>query len=208
MLLIGLAALGAVAGLLGGLLLRRRWYLDVPVSPHGLTQVLLAMLLGGGLGSVVALMQLPGVGTVLAFVFACAGVIVSWIDMDAHLIPNWLTRPLVIGLLGIIAVEALVLGQWDRFFGALLGGVVAFGVLFLLAMVSSLGLGDVKLGASIGVLLGYVGWLTLMQGLILSFVFGAFVAVILLLCGRTGNSYLPLGPALVLGPLAALHLPM
>ena len=68
-----------------------------------------------------------------------------------------------------------------------------------------MGLGDVKLAASVGAALGWIGWRALVEGTFLTFALAAIYGVALLLLRRaTRTSQMPLGPFIVLGTIAAI----
>ncbi|MBB5870958.1 prepilin signal peptidase PulO-like enzyme (type II secretory pathway) [Allocatelliglobosispora scoriae] len=68
---------------------------------------------------------------------------------------------------------------------------------------ASLGFGDVKLGAVIGLLLGYLGWGAVILGLMLPWLVNAPVAVVTIVRhGRKASQ--PFGPALLAGSFFAI----
>ena len=112
--------------------------------------------------------------------------------------------PLALMLAGIVLADAVASGEWGRAWVAF-GGAAVVTVLFLLwAVFASLGLGDVKFGASLGLMLGYLGWGMLLRGVLFGLLIGALCATWMLLRGHARTTYLPFGPALVLGAVAAL----
>lgn len=67
-----------------------------------------------------------------------------------------------------------------------------------------LGLGDVKLAAVLGYLLGFAGWPAVLTGAVVPHLLAGPVALVLLLTGRAGRrTAVPLGPALLAGALIA-----
>ncbi len=95
------------------------------------------------------------------------------IDIDVRRLPDRFTKPLVpvsIVATGGVALVAGAGGDWVR---ALLGGValgVVYLVLALLGGGTGLGLGDVKLAPSLGVLLAFHGWSEVVVSTVLAFV--------------------------------------
>ncbi len=148
-----------------------------------------------------------GWGWLVVGAYLTGGVLVCWTDLDVHRIPDRVTVPwaLVVALASVV-VAALGGNGWLLSGGAL--GALAYGALFLLlAVVGSLGLGDVKLAVVSGWVLGVFGWpWLLVTALIATLATGAAVAVALLLAGRSRTAHMPFGPPLVLGTAVALLL--
>lgn len=68
-----------------------------------------------------------------------------------------------------------------------------------------MGPGDVKLGASIGLALGWAGWRVLLVGTLAGFTLAAVYGGVLLATHRANRtSQLPLGPFILLGALAGI----
>jgi leader peptidase (prepilin peptidase)/N-methyltransferase len=134
-------------------------------------------------------------------------VVITVIDLQTHRIPNRLTYPLTPALLGLLAVAAVLDGMPRAAIRAALGGVVAFALLLVLALINprGMGMGDVKLAAFIGIGLGYLGWGHIWLGLFTAFLCGGVIAGVLLVLGRRGRKdHIPFGPWLALGALVAL----
>jgi leader peptidase (prepilin peptidase)/N-methyltransferase len=111
----------------------------------------------------------------------------------------------------IIALLALAAWQSGHGYGPLWRALAAAAVLYaaflglaLAAPPGSLGWGDVKLVGALGLLLGYLGWLTVWFGMAVSFGLAATYIVVrgLLHVGR--GQTIPLGPALIVGTLVAV----
>ena len=67
-----------------------------------------------------------------------------------------------------------------------------------------LGLGDVRLAGTAGLLLGVHGWSSVLRGTFAAFMIGGLAAVMLLAAGRRHTSDLAFGPAILLGTLVAV----
>jgi leader peptidase (prepilin peptidase)/N-methyltransferase len=80
----------------------------------------------------------------------------------------------------------------------------AFLALALAAPPGSLGWGDVKLVGALGLLLGYLGWLTVWFGMAVAFGLAATYIVGRGLRRLGRGQAIPLGPALLVGTLAAV----
>ena len=82
---------------------------------------------------------------------------------------------------------------------------MGLGVIFLgLALAGSMGLGDVKLAAVTGLLLGWLGWPAVVLGTVSAFLLAAVVAVVLLVRGAPRTSHLAFGPAIIAGAAVAV----
>lgn len=139
--------------------------------------------------------------------FAWMLVVVAVIDARTRRIPNRLTYPLTPALLVLFVLAGLLAGSPQTALRALLGGLAAFGALLALALISprGMGMGDVKLGASIGIALGYVGWGHVVLGLATGFFLGGVIAVALIVLRVRGRrDHIPFGPYLAAGALATL----
>ena len=72
----------------------------------------------------------------------------------------------------------MVSGPWSALLRAFLGGLALAAFYFLLVIISpsGMGLGDVKLAASLGVLLAWFGWPTLLAGGVAGYLWPACTA--------------------------------
>lgn len=136
--------------------------------------------------------------------FAAAGAAIGWVDLDVHRVPD---RLLAIATTVIVAAAALgagVTGEWDRLWTAL-EAAAALGSLYLvLALVGSMGLGDVKLAGLTGLVLGLHGWSTVVAGTVAAFALAGVVGVALLARRRSRRDHLAFGPAMLAGAVVAL----
>lgn len=147
--------------------------------------------------------------TLSAVLLASALVVLSYIDFKVHRLPDGITLPLY-GLLGVLNLLAAAAGEigWDRFWVAaacMAGTYVAF---FILAVLTGIGWGDVKLAGALGLALGVYGIAQVVLGvLLLPIAIGGFGAFALILLGRPGKSHMAFGPFLGLGALIVLMVP-
>jgi leader peptidase (prepilin peptidase)/N-methyltransferase len=140
-------------------------------------------------------------------VLATALVALSAIDLEHYILPNRIVYPLAPVMIVLLAIASVGDDDLDAFVRALIAGVVAFVVFFVLHLVSprSMGFGDVKLAFVLGLSLGWLGWGEVLLGLFLGFVYGAVVGVVLIaLRLRARNEALPFGPFLAAGALTAV----
>jgi leader peptidase (prepilin peptidase) / N-methyltransferase len=118
------------------------------------------------------------------------------IDLKQRRLPNKITLPAIAVTLVGIALS----GEWAKLGVGLLCAALLFGVGTALSIKGWLGMGDVKLLVSIGLLLGWFGWESLVIGLAVAFfVAGLFVLVRLAMQKITASSTIALGPFLLLG---------
>jgi leader peptidase (prepilin peptidase) / N-methyltransferase len=133
---------------------------------------------------------------------AAVSVLLAVIDLQHRLLPNRVVLPsLAIGAL-LLTLAAAADGSWSDLLRAGIGGVALFAVYLVLALVSprSLGMGDVKLAALLGLYLGWLGWPLVVYGAAAGFVVQALIALLLLAARRIGlRGELPFGPAMLLG---------
>ncbi len=135
-----------------------------------------------------------------------AGVLLSVIDLRERLLPNRVLLPATVGALLLLTAAAAAGDRWDDLLRAVLAGGAAFAVLLVMALVSpaGMGMGDVKLAALLGLLLGWLGWPVVLLGFLLGFLAQALLGLALIAARRAGRrTELPFGPALVLGTALA-----
>ncbi|WP_309073202.1 prepilin peptidase [Paenarthrobacter sp.] len=135
---------------------------------------------------------------------ALLGVQLSRIDFTLHLLPNALVLFLLGGGLMLLLASAALSPGWPELLRALAGGAILFAGYLILGLISpgSLGMGDVKLAAPLGLYLGYLGWGQVLFGGLLGFVVGGVLTVLML---RMRSAEKPVetahGPAMVVAAL-------
>ncbi|NBE82288.1 prepilin peptidase [Micromonospora rubida] len=199
-----LAALGAAAGAgtpwLAGRFITTRPATAVP--PAACAAV--GAVVFGGLGVA------PGVGAALPTFLAVAalGLVLAVVDLACLRLPDPLVGAAALAAVVGLVAAASVAGRPDRLLGPLAGAALSFTGYALLALLpgSRLGFGDVKLAAVLGLPLGWLGWPTLLTGLVLPHALHGLAVLGLLAARRVHrDTLLPLGPALLAGAwLAAL----
>ncbi|HLC01633.1 MAG TPA: prepilin peptidase [Anaerolineales bacterium] len=141
----------------------------------------------------------PSLQTLLVSAYACYLVVTLVIDLEHHRILNKLTYPAI-----AIALFAAPFVPERSLLQTLGGGAIGFGVLLLIAIVypGGMGMGDVKLGAFIGLAVGLPG---ILLALYLSFVLGGVISGLLWLARIVGRrDPIAFGPFLAMGALATL----
>lgn len=145
-------------------------------------------------------------------VFTWALVVGSVIDLEHRIIPNRMTYPLPLVLLVLLVVAAAVGGAWLDLRRGAIAAVAVPGVMLALSETFRLvrgkvgiGMGDIKLAVSLGLVVGYLGALHLVVFAYGAIISAAVIAIGLVLVGRaTLASRIPFGPYLAIGALLAV----
>jgi leader peptidase (prepilin peptidase)/N-methyltransferase len=211
------AALGALAGAVLPAVIARipdRGPVDGEPAPTPHRTIAAAPRLGWLLGGVTAavwaaLAGFAELGVALpAYLFvAWLGVGMSYVDVREHRLPDWLTYPALAGAAVLLAAAAALDGTWAAYGRAWLGALaLAVGYLVLaLLRPGELGLGDVKLAASLGLLLAWIGWGHVLLGAFAGFLLGGLFSLVLLATRRaTRRSHIPFGPFMLAGALVVV----
>lgn len=135
-------------------------------------------------------------------VLAAVYVALALIDLDTHRLPNVLTLGVLPAFVVLLAAASGASGDWSAFVRALIAGVALFVFYFVLLVIypGGMGFGDVKLAASVGAALGYLGWGALGVGAFAAFLLGGIFGIALMVAGKKGRrDGVPFGPWMVLG---------
>jgi leader peptidase (prepilin peptidase) / N-methyltransferase len=141
--------------------------------------------------------------------FAVCAVPLAIIDAMVRRLPDPLTGAAFAGIAACLTAEAGLTGRWLDLARAGGGALAVAGLFLLLAVVrpGSAGLGDAKLGLSVGALAGWLGWGVLVDAVLAAFLLAACYGGWLLAVRRTGlRASLAFGPFLLAGCLAAVLL--
>ncbi len=172
--------------------------LGPPLALELSTAVVLALVLG----------RFGGQPDMIAFAFfGAVGVALAAIDIAAQRLPDRLTLPAYPVVIALLAGAALVGHDLSALARALLGGLALAAAYLVLALVrpGQLGGGDIKLAGIAGLVLGWLGWPTLIVGAALGFVLSALVSLALLAARRvTLHSAICFGPFMLGGALLAM----
>ena len=128
-------------------------------------------------------------------------------DLAVHRLPDRLTLPTAGWILLSWLTLCLTGAPWADLGRALLAGAVLGGAFLLLCLLTpgGLGLGDAKLAAVLGLMLGWFGWLEVLAGVLGAFLLGGLFAIALLVARRaTRRSAVAFGPWLVAGAVLSL----
>lgn len=142
-------------------------------------------------------------------VFAAASTVLAIVDLVEKRLPNAVIAPALIAIAVLLVIAAALTGEWLRLAWVLAGGAGMFAVYLVLALISprSMGMGDVKLAALIGALLGWFGLSCWLVGLVAAFIVGGVVALVALALRRvTLRGSIPFGPSMLVGAMVALVL--
>ncbi len=142
-------------------------------------------------------------------VFTWSLVVATAIDLEHRIIPNRLTLRLPLVLLPLLLAAAAVEGTWSDLRRAAIAGIAVPGVMFLLSESFRLlrgqpgiGMGDIKLAISLGLVVGYLGGTEIIVFAYGTIVSAVIIALGLVLAGRAKlASRIPFGPYLAVGSL-------
>ena len=159
----------------------------------------------------------PGLVLAAACWLAACAVPLVFIDAAVHRLPDVLTVPAYAGTVLLLLAAAATASPatasaaspvavasrpWPVLLGAVLGGFALAGFYLVLLLVSpaSMGLGDVKLAASLGTMLAWFGWRMLIAGGFAGFALAGLYGAALLVTHRaTPKTQIPFGPFMIAG---------
>ncbi|GDY33463.1 hypothetical protein GTS_50960 [Gandjariella thermophila] len=143
-------------------------------------------------------------------VFVVSGAMLSLIDLVDQRLPSVILYPATT-LVGLLLAASTVLHPSTPGFVRALAGMALLAAFYLvLAFLSGggLGAGDVKLGALLGLTLGWVSWSALITATFFGWLAAALAWLLLRATGRAPADYLlPMGPYLILGAFLAIIMP-
>lgn len=134
--------------------------------------------------------------------FAVLTALLAVIDLRTKRLPNPLTAATVVVVGVLLLLPAAAEGRWIDYGRAWASAVILLVLYGILAFISpaSMGMGDVKLAASIGLATGWASWSAPLWATALAFVIAALASIALLIARRvTRKSEIPFGPWMLLG---------
>lgn len=142
-----------------------------------------------------------GLQLVAYLYFAAVSIALALIDLDVHRLPNLIVVPSYLVVIGLLAASAVLTSGWSALLTAGIGFLGLGGVYLALAVIrpGAMGLGDVKVAALSGLLLGWLGLDVLFVGAFAGIVLGGLYAIGLLLAGRGRRTAIAFGPWLLGG---------
>ena len=146
--------------------------------------------------------------TALAWLILIA-VPLAFTDLAVHRLPDPLTATAFTGTLALLTAGALAGHQPGHLARAAIGAAALAGFYLALCLIrpGEMGLGDAKLAASLGLVLGWTSWQALLTGTFLGLALAAVCGGALIAAHRASRtSQLPLGAFMLAGALAAIVL--
>lgn len=138
--------------------------------------------------------------------FVCL-VSISVIDSQRQIIPNYIVYPTIFASVPLLALAALIQGEWDRFGQSMLGATLAWLALLAIHLVSpaGMGFGDVRLAFVLGLFLGWISLSHVLAGLFLGVALIAVIGVVLALFRlKSLQEHIAFGPFLAAGSTLAV----
>jgi leader peptidase (prepilin peptidase) / N-methyltransferase len=177
-------------------------------APISVRYPLIEALMGALFGTV-AWVWGPGPLLPALLVFTWSLVVATVIDLEHRIIPNRLTLRLPLVLLPLVLGAAILDGAWTDLRRGLIAAVAVPGVMFvmsegyrLLRGRAGIGMGDIKLAVSLGLVVGYLGALEIVVFAYGTIISAVVIAVGLMLVGRAKlASRIPFGPYLAIGAM-------
>jgi leader peptidase (prepilin peptidase) / N-methyltransferase len=139
--------------------------------------------------------------------FFAALLALALIDLEHFLLPNRIIYPTLLASVPLLLLAAAAGHEWNHLRSAVIGGLAAFAVFFVLNLVYPRGMafGDVRLSAVIGVYLGWIGPRTLFLGLFLGFLTASIVGIGLIVARKADRKTpVPFGVFLAIGAAVAV----
>lgn len=143
--------------------------------------------------------------------FVVGGVVLSVIDWKVHRLPTRLVYLTLAGVAAGLLFAAAVEGDWRSLATAVAGAMLFANAFFLVWFLGRnvfgfmlIGLGDVRLAAVLGLLLGWYGLPYVLYGAIAGNLLAMVVAAVVCLKDRTVHLRYSFGPPLIAGTLAVV----
>jgi leader peptidase (prepilin peptidase)/N-methyltransferase len=144
----------------------------------------------------------------LAFCWLAAlGGALALIDLASQRLPNVLSVPTYLGVVGLLSAQALVSHDGTSLVRALAAGfgLVLFFLMLAVASRGGVGMGDVKLAASIGTALAWISVDALVAGVLLGLLLAGAAGLVAIISGRLRwKQAFAFGPFLVTGAVIIL----
>jgi leader peptidase (prepilin peptidase)/N-methyltransferase len=135
-------------------------------------------------------------------VFFAALLAISVIDIDHFIVPNRVLYPTLFITFPLLALAALITGDWTALLHAVIGGAGGFIALLVVHLISpaGMGFGDVRLAGLIGMMLGWLGVGYAVLGIFMGFLLASIIGIGLIVTRLRGRKDpVPFGPFLAAG---------
>ena len=144
---------------------------------------------------------------IIWIVFSICALPLTFIDVKLHRLPDALTASLFTS--GVLAIAGIsIFGHnHTRIIPALIGAFALSGFYLAVGIISrgGMGMGDVKLAGTIGLLSGYFGLQAVLVSSFAAFLIGALVGIVMMIIGSAGRkTAIPFGPFMILGQYISL----
>jgi leader peptidase (prepilin peptidase) / N-methyltransferase len=149
----------------------------------------------------------PGLTLAAMCWLAVCAIPLGYVDAAVKRLPNLLTGSAFAGTAGLLLIASATGGHWSTLGRCLIGGVAFAAFCLVLAIISpsGMGLGDVKLAASLGAALAWLSWTALIAGIFAGFLLASGYGVALLVRGRANRkTQIPFGPFMIVGTFLVL----
>lgn len=188
-----LAGLVAVPFLIAGIraTVERAW-------PPTVSRLVIVGLVAGVAGGVAFAGETSMATATVWWLVLVPGVAAAAVDLHEHRIPNRILIPMIAAIAAVMLVAAIATGSWWPLGRATLAGAGGFALFYLLAMVTGLGYGDVKLVGVLSAAAGYQSLQAIASTLLLGWLLAGLLGLVMLAVRRRDGS-LPLGPSLLAG---------
>lgn len=134
-------------------------------------------------------------------------VAISVIDFKLQIIPNRIVYPTIFLSIPLLALAALLDGEWGHFGHAILGATLAWVALLIIHLISpsGMGFGDVRLAFVLGLFLGWISLGHVVSGLFLGVLLLSGLGIVLwVLRLRSLQDHMAFGPFLAAGATLAV----
>ena len=181
---------------------------DAPISPRYLVVEVITGVLFGAVAWVWGLDPLLPALLVLTWSL----VVATAIDLEHRIIPNRLTLRLPLILLPLVMLAAALDSAWSDLIRGLIAAIALPGIMLALSELfrllrgqAGIGMGDIKLAISLGLVIGYLGGLELVVFAYATIISAVIIAIVLLLAGKAKlASRIPFGPYLAVGAMVVI----
>ncbi|MDP9404633.1 MAG: prepilin peptidase [Actinomycetota bacterium] len=143
-----------------------------------------------------------------AFLVVVAGLVaIAAVDLERFIVPSRILYPTLFLAAPLFVLAAALDDDWSGARTAAIGGVLAWGLLLVIHLISpnGMGFGDVRLAGLIGMTLGWLSVGHVLVGLFLGFLTASLVGVALIVLNLKGRKdKVPFGPFLATGAFVAI----